>query len=178
MCCARIYRHAVTLRRRAETRATLALYGPNLIAAVKSADVETMKAREEGPKEDRVATIERALLPYVRQFASFQPESWKADHEQAMRCLELEVVLQMGCSLYEQLRTADESWRIRMARGEVEYDATVDAAFDKLFDIWLSPGALVLEEIAELEAAAYEVEHADTFRRYHAQCAAARQDRD
>jgi len=62
-----------------------------------------------------------------------------ADHHEAMDCVDCEAFLQLGIDAYDWLVRADLLIRKAASRGEVEYDDTVEQAFESMARAWLAP---------------------------------------
>jgi hypothetical protein len=85
-----------------------------------------------------------------RQIAAYE-ESWKADHEAAMRCRDVEDVLAVGIMTFQLLERREQSWRDRVFRGTEDYRAEDDAATREGFDRWLATTEALLNRVAVLE---------------------------
>lgn len=99
----------------------------------------------------------------------FQGEAkqWKADHDQAVECVDLdfELLLQHGISVYEAINDIDENWRARVLSGEIEYLQEDEDFLTKLYHLWLQSGEGALSDLEGFEVGGYDVKYSDDFRR-------------
>ena len=111
--------------------------------------------------ENEVLTLAHKRIDAFAAEVDSGVESWKALHGEAMACRDLDVTLQRGIALYDAfVTTYDEMWTAEIA-GKIEHSDARDAAFRKLFEMWLVPCKLVETAIIE----GYEDEALDAARR-------------
>lgn len=91
-------------------------------------------------------------------------ESWKADHEEAMQCRDLEKALGGGIGLFHCIRLADQVWSEQVQDGKIEFDAKIAKMLRNYYEFWLAPVDRILSAVQKFEAN-YEVEGAEEFRR-------------
>ena len=119
--------------------------------------------------ENEVLTLAHKRIDAFAAEVDSGVESWKALHGEAMACRDLDVTLQRGIALYDAfVTTYDEMWTAEIA-GKIEHSDARDAAFRKLFEMWLVPCKLVETAIKHFADRGYEVEHAKPFRDRYAQ---------
>lgn len=91
-------------------------------------------------------------------------ESWKADHDLAMSCMDFETLLQGSIALHEAIESLHASWRKRVRSGHapsVEFDRVIW----KLNHRWLAKCDSIHRDILGLESQGFDVEKAVEFRR-------------
>lgn len=115
--------------------------------------------------------VERQLTAYREEV-----ESWKADHEDAMACCELEDALSVGIALYHVISKADERWRLRLIDGRETYSKDADDRIAQAYSWWLKPCDRVEAQIKYFQLNGYEVVGAAEFRALHAEALAAARD--
>ena len=99
-----------------------------------------------------------------RQVAAYQEsaESWKPDHHEAMRCMELEDMLLVGIGVYDLLEQTDVKLRLSIATGRSK---SADFGFvEAMFALWLGISNRVDSHIEAFEAKGYEVNNSREFR--------------
>lgn len=84
------------------------------------------------------ANVERRIAEYQRE-----QEGWKADHDRAMVCFQMEDLLRFGLTQYQSLVAFDESWTAQVFREECPFDKGIQAWFVKIFSDWLKTSELV-----------------------------------
>lgn len=94
-------------------------------------------------------------------------EDWKAEHAEAMMCLEFESTLSLGINIYDALVQADEMIRAEVLAGTKPFDADYDQCIEDLFRWWLRPCAQVEERIQAFTMRGFAVELAGEFRKRH-----------
>jgi hypothetical protein len=108
-------------------------------------------------------STERRFDPVWRQIAVYE-ESWQQDHDEAMRCRDLEDGLAVGVALFHLIERIDQSWRDRVFRGAEPFQAEDDAAIRLLYELWLHPSGRITARIEQFEAKFENVERAGEFR--------------
>lgn len=90
-------------------------------------------------------------------------EQWKADHDEAMACRELEAKLQTGLGYFWAIRLADMNWSRQVQTGHVGFDLATAREIYDLYRWWLEPCDGVLNNLDET-GRDFNVEHAEEFR--------------
>lgn len=90
-------------------------------------------------------------------------QEWKSEHDRAMQCMDFELLLQHGLSLYETVNWIDETWRSRMFAKNQAFDQEMADLVEDLYKWWLRPCDVLLEELRNLERD-FSVEYAEQFR--------------
>lgn len=91
-------------------------------------------------------------------------EHWKVDHHFATECLDLELLLQHGISVYQAINFLDNAMREFVLTGKTEYSAENETAIADLYEWWFRPCDRILKKIDEFEARDFRVEYAEEFR--------------
>lgn len=99
---------------------------------------------------------------FVRQLER-ERETWKVDHDAAMRCRDLESLLRKGVMFFYAIRTADESWSEQVQDGKVKYSAQHVRDIRSAYEWWLKPCEAVNAMIQRMEQH-FKVEEAEAFR--------------
>jgi hypothetical protein len=100
---------------------------------------------------------------YNRRAASYE-ENWKGDHDDAMRCVELEEVIALGLTVYNLINRMDEIWRLAVHKKKVAYSPKVDKLITKALRDWLRGCKILAKIIKKVEGLGYEVTGAEEFR--------------
>ena len=90
--------------------------------------------------------------------------AWKTARDIVQRCRDLEDLIAMGLSLFENLRRSAIDAQDRVARGEMTYDPALSRAFADAYETWLRPCGVVESAIRWFESRGYSVENAAQFR--------------
>jgi hypothetical protein len=98
--------------------------------------------------------------------ASDEAEPWKADHDAAMRCFEMEKVIAGGNRAYDLISDFVAAWQDYVARGELPFVEEEDRRYGDFYRIWVETTERKLGEIEKLTGAGYEVKGADKLRAY------------
>lgn len=93
-----------------------------------------------------------------------QREAWKADHEEAMECRDLEDLIRRGLGLFHVVRLADESWSRKVQSGAAKFNPKFARDINSAYKWWLEPCDEVLAEIQRVERS-FPVEGAGEFLR-------------
>lgn len=99
----------------------------------------------------------------LRQFG-LEVEHWNSDHQNAMRCMEFELLLRHALNLLEQIHRADEKVRALIFRGEMEFDPAFEESLRAQYEAWLKPSPAVLARLERYEGQGFTVECAAEFR--------------
>lgn len=93
-------------------------------------------------------------------------EQWKIDHDDAMECLDLELILQEGLSIYDAINHFDEKWRSIVYDNPATYDREADDLIRKAYERWLTISEWILKShlIEEHQQRGFQVEYADKLR--------------
>lgn len=112
-----------------------------------------------------MATIAKRVTLRAKQFReSAKPETWKADHDEAMRVLDLEHLVQVGISLWDYFGKTLDAWTEDVEEGRTTYDPVVEQTFDAARRSWLQT-SLAIEKMARaFEKKGYTLEHIEKFR--------------
>jgi hypothetical protein len=101
---------------------------------------------------------ERILAAYA------EAEPWKADHDAAMRSLELEEVIAVGNLAFEVVSFIDATWQDHVATGRVPFRDEDDRRVGQLYRRWVEISERKLDEVERLAREGYEIRGADAFR--------------
>jgi len=119
-----------------------------------------------------VTTILSRATRDVRTFrCDVQGEPWKKQHEEALRCFELEDTLERGVNLFKLLVWLDEALRLAMARSPSKTTELLPLLrrLEDVFQYWLKPCDAVEQVIQQFESSYGPVRNAEEFRRCHAE---------
>jgi hypothetical protein len=93
-----------------------------------------------------------------------ESEKWKKDHDEAMKCLELEEAIAFGLTIYNLMNRVDEICRLAVHKKKVPYNPDVEKNLTHAFREWFR-GSKKLEKIlGKFESLGYEVTGAEEFR--------------
>lgn len=101
---------------------------------------------------------------YVTQADVIEGEKWKRDHDRAMECMDFELLLQHGLSIFEAINLADEKIRRLSRRGNLEYTAEIDEAITAIYRWWQTPCEKITGLLVKFENEGFEVENSEAFR--------------
>ena len=106
------------------------------------------------------------LESVTRQVAAYGAgaEQWKADHDRAMECLDLELLLQWGLSCYDAINFADEKVRSLARSGKLEFTPEVADVITTAYRSWMKPCETVIRQLEAFERDGFSVEKAERFR--------------
>ena len=90
-------------------------------------------------------------------------EPWRADHDTAMQCFEMEEILAVGNMAYDLVSFIDAAWQDRVARGKVLFTEEDDRQIGELYRKWIEVSERKVGDIGRLAHEGYEVHGADTF---------------
>jgi hypothetical protein len=71
-------------------------------------------------------------------------ESWKAGHEDATECRNIEDTVRRGIGYFYMIRFAVESWSKKVQRGAIQFDPAQALAIRQRYQSWLKPCDQVL----------------------------------
>ena len=91
-------------------------------------------------------------------------ESWKTDHDLAMKCMDFESLLQAGLSVLDAIHSIDERCALAVRSGQAIADDDIQEAITRLYEDWSVPCARVLQKLPEFEHAGYAVKYAPEIR--------------
>ncbi|MDB5876333.1 MAG: hypothetical protein JWQ07_5775 [Ramlibacter sp.] len=94
-------------------------------------------------------------------------ESWKADHEGAMRCRKAEAKAALAVGVFLAIDVIDMSRRAAVFSGRQAFDPTEDAIIESLYREWLESANKVSAVIDAAESDGFEVDYIESFRRAH-----------
>jgi hypothetical protein len=106
------------------------------------------------------------LGPMLAEYAD-RVKSWKADHDAAMKCRDLESDVVMGVALLLAIDVIDMNWRTEVFGGKADHDAAEEQAIETMYREWSRLSSPVLSRIEQMEAEGYQVKWSDQFRRTH-----------
>jgi hypothetical protein len=101
--------------------------------------------------------------PIERQIEVYE-EEWLRDHQEAVRCGDLEEVLAVGIGIYTALEHINSVCRANVSRGIDEYCAEDGQAIQGMFQRWLRVCERAVPQIALCEERFGSVELAAEFR--------------
>jgi hypothetical protein len=108
----------------------------------------------------------------ARKFLDAFEESWRADHEEAMRCRDFEAFLAYGHFAFEYLDWLNRTWRESVFRGVEPVDPEVERLLHASFVRWLEVADRVTADMQAFEQAYGVVEWADKVRSEQSQARA------
>ena len=86
-----------------------------------------------------------------------EAEPWKKDHDAAMRCFEMDEVIELGNLAFRFLSYVDAAWQERVAAGKIPYTEEDDRQIGKLYETWVNITEQDLVEIEKLTREGFEV---------------------
>lgn len=86
-----------------------------------------------------------------RSDLSAHQEAWKPDHDLAMQCYGCEEFVALGLSLLGFLKASYARWQDQVFRGTVPFDANVDDAHRRVFELWVRTAQLIIVDVERLE---------------------------
>ena len=92
-------------------------------------------------------------------------ETWKAQHDEAMYCLDFENWLALGVFLFERITRTDERHREITYANPDAYSAELDREIRGLYEVWSRAIPASLDRLADLESRGFRVEKVDEYRR-------------
>ena len=101
--------------------------------------------------------------PIERQIEVYE-EEWKRDHQEDLRCPELEEVLAVGIGIYSAVEHVNAVWRANISRGIDDFRPEEGQAIQAMFQRWLKVCELAIPQIARYEEHCASVELAGEFR--------------
>jgi hypothetical protein len=99
-----------------------------------------------------------------RSDLSAHQEAWKPDHDLAMQCYGCEEFVALGLSLLGFLKASYARWQDQVFRGTVPFDANVDDANLRAFELWVMTAQLIIVDVDRLERECFQVERAQELR--------------
>ena len=101
-----------------------------------------------------------AIASYRRQA---RKESWKADHDAAMKCYRFEEMLWAANGVFDAITQFDENHRARVFSGEIEYDADHSGVIKEAYRWWLGPSEGFKQAIERYRGRFGEVSNSEEF---------------
>jgi len=92
-------------------------------------------------------------------------ESWKAAHEEAMFCCDIEDTIALGLAILESIRRRMESWSRGVEEGLIPFSWEHAREIAGQYKWWLSRSTALLRALETCEKASYVVEGSDRFRK-------------
>ena len=92
-------------------------------------------------------------------------ETWKAQYDEAMYCLDFENWLAHGVFLFERITRMDERHREITYANPDAYSAELDREIRGLYEVWSRAIPASLDRLADLESRGFRVEKVDEYRR-------------
>src|SRR5260370_18633181 len=83
--------------------------------------------------------------PIRRQLAAYE-ESWKADHDAALRRCDVEDLVAVGLATVQLLQRIEDAWRDRVFRGSAGFTTEDDAGGREGWRLWLLTAPAKLQE--------------------------------
>ena len=93
-----------------------------------------------------------------------EADRWKIEHEDAMQCMDFELLLQHGVTIYDALNMIDEKARMEIYDSPDDYDPDYHKVMIGLYQWWLAPCDEILSELAKFESRFDSVDYAEQFR--------------
>ncbi len=78
-----------------------------------------------------MTSAERILAAYA------ESESWKSEHDLAMRCFEAEDFIVLGDLAFRRVTRADADWQERVSSGAIPYNESDDAKIGMCYQLWI-----------------------------------------
>ncbi len=100
---------------------------------------------------------ERILAAYT------QAEPWKADHDAAMQCFEMEEILAVGDLALRLIFHRDAAWQEHVASGKIPYKKDEDVQIGDFYKSWVEVSERMLSVIKALADVGFVVNGADDF---------------
>ena len=88
------------------------------------------------PKGSAFGVVRSAIHAYRRES---RKDAWKADHNAAMKCFDLEEMLWVANGVYDAITHFDETHRGRVLSGEIEFDPDHSGLIRQAYAWWLGP---------------------------------------
>lgn len=105
-----------------------------------------------------ILSVEQRLAGYESEV-----EQWKRDHDLAIECMDFELLLQHGLSVFDAINWLDESWRSRIYSKQDTYDPKSEELLQDLYQRWLLKCGDLRRELERHERH-FEVAYSDEFR--------------
>jgi hypothetical protein len=93
-----------------------------------------------------------------------EAEPWKADHDAAVQCLEMEKVVALGNRAYDLLSDFVAFWQDYVARGVLPFNKKDDRRHGDAYRTWVETSMRKLGEIEKLTRDGHEIKGADELR--------------
>lgn len=108
----------------------------------------------------------KPVLQTFRRVSQYRDESkdWRKLHNGPLACLDFDLHLRFGLSLYEALNWADEKWHALVRSGKEEYSEKAVRQLRKAYADWHAPCEYLLKALKYFEDLGYKVEQAEAFR--------------
>jgi hypothetical protein len=98
---------------------------------------------------------------FLAAYAGVEP--WKANHDAAIRCFEVEDRIALGILAYQVVTYVDAAWQERVAEGKLRFEEENDRRIGKLYRTWVEISERNLAAVEELIRDGFEVKGADEF---------------
>ena len=93
-------------------------------------------------------------------------EDWKADHQSAQLCIDLQEIIALGLFLFGRISRLDEQWHAKVFKDEKNYDKQEADSINSLYAMWASPSERICKLIDQMEEKGFEVEGSKEFRKH------------
>jgi hypothetical protein len=100
---------------------------------------------------------------FLAAYASAEAALWKADHDAAMRCFEVEEFLAAGNLAFKLGTFIEATWQGHVAEGSLPYKEEVDREIGEFYRSWVEITERNLAKLRQLEEEGFDVKGADEF---------------
>lgn len=107
-----------------------------------------------------IETVKNKVQTYQEE-----SEKWKTGHDQAMDCLEFELHLLFGNSVYKAINFIDEHVRSIWRNGKKPYCKETDDTIFQLYQQWFGVGKEMEARLLAFEKEGFVVQHSKPFRK-------------
>ena len=95
---------------------------------------------------------------------ALQVEAWKAAHDEAMQCAEIEDAIQLGLMILANIRRHNEQWAREIDAAQTAFAWRDAERFAELYRWWRDRSEPLVDGIAACEAAGFSVTGSADFR--------------
>jgi len=100
---------------------------------------------------------ERILAAYA------EADSWEVDHDDAIRCFDMEELIAVGGLAFEFLSFVESAWQDHVSAGKIEYQEEDDRQIGRLYQKWVEITERNVAEVEKLTRNGFQVKGADQF---------------
>lgn len=90
-------------------------------------------------------------------------DPWKLDHDDAMRCFEMEEIIAVGNMTYKLVSYIVATWQDHVVAGSVPYQDEDDRQISQFYQSWVTVSERNLSEIEKLTRNGFEVKGSEEF---------------